>query len=820
MIHSVHQLAIRFLKNSKLLVITSVLGILLSVSLIIIMMMFITSSKEAMSNELEMMFGKMDLMVGYNDDVGKVIDENYYYSLINNPLIKEHSGVLLSHLFVDEINGLVYTIGANNDELTKTRYHFTENINDSEIILNNSLAERAAVTVGDFINIEGHKYEVKEIKPDLVAAGPTVNTIILNRDQLKQINKARGMVDAFATYILITTKDEQQIYEVAQQLRERDIDLRIDIAQEEDYVKNNITLLYQYMIVLSVLVILMTILFVITNFDVFLYKYKNQIAIMRSIGASTVQVFQVIFIQAFLINILGCVGGLLLTLLSYKLVYPGLEALLGITVQDRVFDFNLAIIMTSIIFVILQVGMVIPAYKSSRILPLKIIQANEKIDVSYSKLRIRMGLAAVVFSGLFVILIKRLPNQDELVLISVLLFLFGIFLLLPSIVKLLLKGVQLLPRVILGRIPSIAINMMIPQVKSNTFVIAIITLMIMVTIFGSSFINTIQQSDEDFVRSEYYSNILISVPIAEEQNFHPDELHEALHNSEHLDSIFMVSLGTGGYIKELQGDYINYVNTFLVDLVPTIRNIETGVILTKELAQQLNVKIGEHFNLRVIDSKVYELVEVVGIVDELPRNNKLLVDFNTTLGGESDYYGKPYTPIIEHIYIEAENQDAAVQSLQDVMRQYPEIQVSNFEQSLVQSKEMSKQRIAIFLIVLIIILICVMIGVINTLINNVNAKRREISILRVISMTKNEIIQFIITQVLIYVVIGIVIGTVVGVVLSWIISLIDSGQLIFNFTVYGFVVGGMLILTLVVFIPYGVKIGNLPILKELTKDNK
>lgn len=820
MIHSVYQLAIRFLKNSKLLVMTSVLGILLSVSLIIIMMMFITSSKETMSNELEMMFGKMDLMVGYNDDVGKVIDENYYHSLINNPLIEEHSGVLLSHLFVDEINGLVYTIGANNDELTKTRYHFTENINDSEIILNNSLAERAAVTVGDFIDIEGDRYEVKEIRPDLVAAGPTVNTIILNRDQLEQINKARGMVDAYATYILMTIKDEQQIYEVVQQLRAIDTDLRIDIAQEESYVKNNITLLYQYMIVLSVLVILMTILFVITNFDVFLYKYKNQIAIMRSIGASTVQVFQVIFIQTFLINILGCAGGLLLTLLSYQLVYPGLEALLGLTVRDRVFDFNLAILMTSIIFVILQVGMVIPAYKSSRILPLKIVQANEKIDVSYSKLRIRIGIAAVVLSGLFVILIKLLPNQDELVLIAALLFLFGVFLLLPSIVKLLLKGVQLLHGLILGRIPSIAINMMIPQVKSNTFVIAIITLMIMVTIFGSSFIHTIQQSDEDFVRSEYYTNILISVPISEEQNFQPEELHEVLHNREHLDSIFMVSLGTGGYIEELQGDYINYLNTFLVDLVPTIRNIETGVILTKELAQQLNVKIGEHFNLRVFDSIVYELVEVVGIVDELPRNNKLLVDFNTTLGGELDYYGKPFTPIIEHVYVEAENHDAAVQSLQDVVRQYPEIQVSNFEESLVQSKEMSKQRIAIFLIVLIIILISVMLGVINTLINNINAKRREISILRVISMTKNEIIQFIITQVLSYVVIGIVIGTVVGVVLSWIISLIDSGQLLFNFSVYGFVVGGMLIFTLVVFIPYGVKIGNFPILKELTKDNK
>ena len=39
-----------------------------------------------------------------------------------------------------------------------------------------------------------------------------------------------------------------------------------------------------------------------SNFEVFLYKYKSQFAIMRSMGATTKQMFKVIFIQCSVIN--------------------------------------------------------------------------------------------------------------------------------------------------------------------------------------------------------------------------------------------------------------------------------------------------------------------------------------------------------------------------------------------------------------------------------------------------------------------------------------------------------------------------------------
>lgn len=825
MINSVSQLAFRFLKNSRLLVLTSALGILLSISLIVTMMMFISSAKQSMLDELEMMFGEMDLAVGYNDDDGKVINQELYNRLTEIPMINEHSGVLLTHLYIEQINGFVYTIGANSDELSKSRYHFDEDLNYGEIILNESLAEKLAISIGDPVKIEGVTYYVKEIKSDLVQAGPTVHNIVVNRKQLQESMVKLNKVDAVATYILMKVHDEEKIYNVAEQIREIDPDLRIDIAKEEEFMKNNLNLLYQYMVVLSVLVILMTSLFIITNFDVFLYKYKSQLAIMRSVGASTRQVFQVMFIQSFFINILGCLGGVLVTYLTYGFVYPGLETLLGLHVQGKTFSIGLATTITAIGFVILQVCMLIPVYKSSRILPLKIVQSNETIDVSYPKLRWRIGWIGLIISCVLIILSKLIAAERiELVLIAALMFLFGVVLLIPYIVKTLLYSIQRLIRVRLGNVVYVAINMLIPQTKRNAFVITIITLMITVTLFGSSFIQTVKTSDETYIHNQYYTDILISAPVTDQQYFSPVELREALEKVEVIDSKMLFSLRSIGTIlpstEEQTNTGVTYVYTFFEDLKANFSNTATGIILTKSLAEQLNTKVGDQLDFMSVDADDFQVAEVVDIVESLPNDYQLAIDFRSTFGGALNSNEEKFNPIIENVYIESVDHEEALKGLQEVVRQFPELQVSSYDESLAQSKEMSMQRTAIFIMVLTIILISVMLGIINTLISTINSKRRELSILRVISMTKRDIVRFITTQVICYIVLGVAIGTAIGLIFTWIVSQIDKTLLIINFDLYGVVVGCMFLLSLMVFIPYGLKIGNLHIMDELTQDNK
>ena len=60
-----------------------------------------------------------------------------------------------------------------------------------------------------------------------------------------------------------------------------------------------------------------------SNFEVFLYKYKSQFAIMRRWEQQQKQMFTVIFIQCSVINFFGGILGLLLAVISNRFYKVG-----------------------------------------------------------------------------------------------------------------------------------------------------------------------------------------------------------------------------------------------------------------------------------------------------------------------------------------------------------------------------------------------------------------------------------------------------------------------------------------------------------------
>ena len=90
---------------------------------------------------------------------------------------------------------------------------------------------------------------------------------------------------------------------------------------------------------------------------------------------------------------------------------------------------------------------------------------------------------------------------------------------------------------------------------------------------------------------------------------------------------------------------------------------------------------------------------------------------------------------------------------------------------------MFQQRWFIFIVVIVVILFSVTLGVCNTLINNIQSKRKEFAILRAITVKKKGIVQIILTQVNLYVLIGIVLGVVIGILLTYMVSVIDRTPL-------------------------------------------
>lgn len=108
-------------------------------------------------------------------------------------------------------------------------------------------------------------------------------------------------------------------------------------------------------------------------------------------------------------------------------------------------DFNVgtAVIITVVMFVIIQFFLLIPAYRSTKVLPLKTMQKNEKINYGFSKTRIVIFKVLIAMSLFLVIGSQVFPTRGTygpgMLLITVILVLFAFILIFPILVT---KGLK------------------------------------------------------------------------------------------------------------------------------------------------------------------------------------------------------------------------------------------------------------------------------------------------------------------------------------------------------------------------------------------
>lgn len=819
MIKSLTGVAVRFFKENKFIAISSIASVAISISIILTMALFISNAKQSLLDEVQLMFGEMDLAVGFNAEQERVIDAEFLESLISMEPIKESSAILLSRLYVEELGGTVYTIGAENDPLAKSRYHFSESLTEDDVILNKRLAETLDVQLGEEVVLENRSYIVKEITSDLEAAGPVTDTLILSRKRVQQLDLEKNGVHQEATYILMELKEEQDALELAAQLKGVDPELRIDIAEEDEFVKTNLNLLNQFIAVLSVLVLILTSLFIISNFEVFLYKYKNQLAIMRALGATTKQVFAVIFIQASLINLFGAIGAFIVVLASHTVIQDWMAPLFSVSSTQNDFDFLLALGVITGSVALIELFMLIPAYRSSKILPLTVMQDNETIDFHYQVFYRYAGFGLLGTGLIFILLGLAIPRFVILILFAALFLLIGLFLLLPIALTPLMYSLLPIIKRLFGNTSFITVKNLIPQVRKNILVVFIIGGMMILAVFGSSFIQTIKNSDELYVKKSYPTEIVLTAnPYNDQIAVNPLELEKAVEELPDVKNVSTYSRFHSGFFKQDgQESELIYAHGDLAameeqGILPATDKTEgPKMVIPRAIAETYDWQVGDKVELENEFLNLNQAYTIAGIVEELPKWGDAVVEW-----GSSEN-----SPLFQEAFIEAKNEENALAQLEEVKRQFPGVTISSYSKAIEQSREMFAQRWSIFIVVIAVILFSVMLGVANTLINNIYSRRKEYAILRAISLSKKGIIQVILTQVMLYLIIGLLFGAIAGVLLTFTVSLVDTGTALYiDFQLGASLALAMILLTVLVFVPFTGKIASMPISEELTRDNK
>ena len=410
------------------------------------------------------------------------------------------------------------------------------------------------------------------------------------------------------------------------------------------------------------------------------------------------------------------------------------------------------------------------------------------------------------------------------ILLAAILLIAGIFILFPIYLSPILMRLAPLIKRCLGNASYIAIKNLLPQVKKNTFVILTISTMMIIAVFGSIMLNTIQKNEEKYLKEQFPTSVVLKSRLGINSTIDPIELQLEAEKITGIDKTSSISTKAGAeMINGHQNISFDYTLGDLhsmeeMGLIPVLQDDgEKFIAVSESFSKKHNLKTGDIVEIgqyserqqRVSSSGNYKIAAIVTTLKE----SDVYIDW------QEDEFRSDFT-VFHKLYVEGNNVGQVVDELEQLRRHFPEIQINSYEESLKKSKDMFYQRWSIFIVVISVMLISVIIGVFNTLINNINSKRKEFAILRTISLSKGGIINVILTQIILYLLIGLSLGLLTGILLTFVISLIDPGKLHINFTIIGLMAGVMIVMALVIFIPFASRLGNKKIILELNQDSK
>ncbi|MDS0525769.1 ABC transporter permease [Clostridium sp. SHJSY1] len=810
MIKSLKDISLRFLKSNKSITIACISAIALSIFLITSLMNFSLNSENKLKQDMLEKFGAFELQFGYENDAHKNITNSFMDNVNSIEGIEKTSPALVTGDL--QIQGItVYTLGLEDDNLSRSKYNYSKNLDDNQVFINENLAENLKVSVGDKIDINGYKKTVGEVFKDKTDSS-TINMLIMNRKSLKEILK----LDYEATFIMVKVSKDASA--VAEKLKSIDDNLRIQVFEQDEFVQKNVTSLKYFVAVLGVLVITMCGILIISNLQEYIYKYTKEFAIIKAIGGSSQQVSSILKIQTLLINIIGVILGLVLTCISSKIFLPSFNV------------YYIPLCITALVgFIIMQFILHIPAARTAKILPVQAMDSNEKIVNEYSKGKKTVSLILIgigVFIEVYAILLKISDGVPK-VLLGYLFILIGIFMFIRVNMTKILTSLIKPFGLVFGTIGSMSIKTSISQIKKSYIVIIAIATSMIITSVGSNFTKAIMNNTEDYYRKEYRTDIVI----ISGKNLKSDEFMKLFNDVSSLDKVKVSMIAYGGTTRisnRSNEENINYSLGSLKEmteqgLIKEFKGDEKSkVVVSESYAKEKNIKIGQEIRLanpefgnnseRQIEKYDFKL-EVIDIVDDsLVNYKKLMIDFSNKVLIDKD------TSTFYKININTESPNIQ-EALQEIKANYPSIKWATLQQVLEENNRAFNERWGYFQIALSLIILFTILGVVNSIKNNMNTRRKEYAVLRCMKFTSKDLRKMLIIQFIVFLGIGELIGCILGYVGSFVLICSDGIRFFVpDYKMLLINIGGTLIVSVIYLVPYVMNISKKKINMELSMD--
>ena len=187
-------------------------------------------------------------------------------------------------------------------------------------------------------------------------------------------------------------KDESYNYNEQANLYFKDIEYNeglLRLLGASSYSNINITLLLIVGLVAS-LVIIATIATIYNSFSIAISERKKQFAILNSIGATKSQIMKFVFLEGFLVSIVGIPIGLLSGTVAIDIVFKVIKTFFKTSMFGEldlrvVFSPIVLIISTLVILLTIFISAIIPAINAAKISPLEAIRNSSNLKVGKIK---------------------------------------------------------------------------------------------------------------------------------------------------------------------------------------------------------------------------------------------------------------------------------------------------------------------------------------------------------------------------------------------------------------------------------------------------
>lgn len=758
-------------------VITSIVTVAIAIALVVIICSYGFNAKAKFDADIYALYGESDIEFSYEAESGKFIDAYLLNEIDILPDVKAVASVMVNPDI--PVEGIQVDLhGVQNDPLTKSRFKFSEDINKGDVLISERLRTSLEKSIGDVLIIDGLPFRIADILPS-----KSTNTLYITHDDMKDMYPYMQEGE-----LALVQMETDNITEVGSAIAKLDKDLRVNLLNESETVQKNVESLLIFVVVLSVFVLLIAGTLLSSSFRIIFIRLQKQLISLRTIGATTMQVAKILFIQLTTIIVIGVILG---TLLGIGVMVFGLDYIISVLhlppIKGAV---PLAIIVKIALAssIVLQVFALWQVWRSSNVLPMQIKQKRNR--VSWNRMKTVISVIVLLFA-LFLLLIGMKNNAPLQSLIGTAMITILLIYILPYLFRRLLAYSLSTVRMTLGKNVYLALQQLIPQLRTNMSIVLTIISVMVILVFSTATMKTVMVSGENYINEKYREEIHGRYDLADITGEAASELMEEFQQMDGIDKAYGNSISQSFEIS--LPDKMTDAIVYATDLERLNQNFQTpGAIVKKDYAAEHDIKVGDELSAIDYneDRKVFSLL--VSEVSDDPAIfedfNDMVVDWSEPLADEMHLY---------EVFVDAESLD----DLTPIISKMPAFHFTTKKETLAEDKQMIQQRYVLVIGTIVVLITGASLGVLQTLMNETMRYGNNYRIKRLLGLTQNGMMLVIIWQAFIFVLYGSIFGVLFGVFftkLFWFV--IDNGaSTLIDIPIILYTLSTILLLTLVSF---------------------